>query len=497
MRRISWAATPAWARYLGAGAAAVGLYFLLPVLGAPQVGRVVTYFLISMSGALAVLVGVRINRPAYRTPWYLLAFGQTAYALGDLTFYLDRMVLHVEQYPFLDDGFYLGSYPLMAAGLLLFVRRRTPSWDLASAIDATIVAIGAGLLMWIYLMAPQLTDATQSPLAQAVSVAYPAMDLLLLTVMVRMVLGRGRTAAPHRMLYGWAGLVFVADVVYGYQQLSGSYDVGNYLDLLWLGAVLLLGGAALHPRMRGLEEPVPVPDPHASTGRLMVLAVASLMAPALLYAQYLAGAPLHVPLVATACACSFLLVIGRMKGMVDTQRKAAITDPLTGLRTRRYLLEAMVRHAGPGTGLVLLDLDHFKRVNDSYGHAAGDAVLREVGRRLRHAVRHGDVVARHGGEEFAVLLPRIRVEEVTGIAERIRQDLASVPIAAGEELLVVTASLGVAVGRVDQSIDDFFAEADRALYAAKESGRNRVVGPLPADLSPSRRPAGHARAAPR
>ena len=474
--RTRW---PAWAWYVGAGAAVTGGYHLLGVLHAPPLSRVAVYVLVSASAAVAVLVGVRTNRPGYRTPWLLLALGQTAYAAGDFTFYLDRLVLHVDRFPFVDDALYLTSYPLMAAGLLLFVRRRTPGWDLASAIDATIVAVGAGLVMWIYLMAPQLTDTTSSPLARAVSVAYPAMDLTLLTVLVRMVLGRDRPVLPHRMLCAWVGLVFLADVVYGYQELSGTYDVGNYLDLMWLTAAVLLGGAALHPRMNRLHEPVPVPDPYAGTGRLITLAVASLMAPAVLYVQYLRHAPLHVPLVAAACAGAFLLVVGRMKAMVDTQRQAAITDPLTGLRTRRYLLEAMARHTGTGTGLLLMDLDHFKQVNDSYGHPAGDAVLREVAARLRLAVRRGDVVARYGGEEFAVLLPRTDVEEIAVLAERIRERLASVPLVAGDHWLVVTASVGATVRRPGQSIDDLVADADRALYAAKESGRNRVVGPLP------------------
>jgi diguanylate cyclase (GGDEF)-like protein len=476
-RRLTRA--PAWVWYVGFGAAAVGLYYLLPVLQAPPLCRVAVYVLVSASAAVAIRVGIHTNRPAYRTPWLLLALGQTAYALGDFTFYLDRMVLHVDYYPFVDDAFYLTSYPLMAAGLLLFVRRRTPGWDLASAIDATIVAVGAGLVMWIYLMAPQLTDTTQSPFARAVSVAYPAMDLMLLTVLVRMVLGHDRAAVPHRMLNAWAGLVLCADLVYGYQELSGTYDVGNYLDLMWLSGVLLLGSAALHPQMRRLDEPVPVPDPYVGTGRLITLALASLLAPAVLYVQYLRHSQLHVPLVAAACACSFLLVVGRLKGMVETQRQAAITDPLTGLRTRRYLLEAMARHTGPGTGLLLMDLDHFKQINDSYGHPAGDAVLREVARRLHMAVRNGDVVARYGGEEFAVLLPRAAPDEIATLAERIRERLASVPLAAGDHWLVITASVGATVMHAGQSIDELVADADRALYLAKQSGRNRVVGPLP------------------
>jgi two-component system cell cycle response regulator len=463
--------------YLCAGAALIGGYYLLGVLHATELARVCLYVLISASGAVAVLAGARRNRPGYRRPWYLLAIGQATYALADLAFYLDRGVLHIDYYPFVDDALYLASYPLFAAGLLLFVRRRTPSWDVASIIDATVVALGGGLVMWVYLMAPQLADTTQSPLAKAVSIGYPAMDLLLATIAVRMALGRSRPTRPHRMLYGWVGLLFVADVVYGYQELTGTYDVGNVLDLLWLSAVLLLGAAALHPDMRSFEEPAPVPDPTAGTGRLVTLALTSLAAPALLYVQYARRANLHVPLISVVCACLFLLVLARMKSMVEIQRQAAITDPLTGLRTRRFFREALVEQAGAGTGMLLLDLDHFKRVNDTYGHAAGDVVLREVARRLRVAVRRGDVVARYGGEEFAILLPRTDIQEIGNLGERIRRSLEAEPVVVGKHWLAVTASIGAATMRPGQSLDDLIADADAALYQAKEAGRNRFVGP--------------------
>jgi diguanylate cyclase (GGDEF)-like protein len=477
------AGSPGWLWYLAAGVAMIGGYYLLQALPLPAVVAVAWYAIISASAGAALLLGVRRHRPAYRTPWLLLAAGQLVYALGDAVFYLDRTVLQIEAYPGVDDALYLISYPLMAAGLLLFVRARTPSWDVVSLADAVIVAIGAGLLLWVFLLSPQLTDESLSWAAQLVSVAYPAMDLLLLTVAVRMVLGATARAGPHRLLYGWVGLVFAADVCYGYQELSGAYDVGNFLDAMWLTAALLLGAAALHPGMARLTDRAPVPDPEASAGRLSVLALASLIAPALLYGQYLRGAPLHVPEIAACSGISFLLVVGRMGAMVRVQRRLASTDGLTGLRTRRYFDEALRADlAGPpqqraGIGLLLIDIDHFKRINDSYGHTAGDQALREIARRLRAAVRPGDVVARYGGEEFVVVLRRAdpAAVAVAELGERIRRDIGGAPVPLAGRLLAVTVSVGAATLRPGQSADDLIRVTDEALYAAKESGRDRLV----------------------
>jgi two-component system cell cycle response regulator len=297
------------------------------------------------------------------------------------------------------------------------------------------------------------------------------------TLAIRMALGCTDVTATHRLLYGWAGGLFTADIAFGYLQLTGGYDPGGVLDLLWLTSALALGAAALHPSMRVLDQSAPAPEPIIGFGRLSALAVTCLAAPALLYLEYLQRAPLHVPLIAAASAGLFLLALARMKVLADGQRHAAITDSLTGLRTRRFLQEAMLRQVGPGTGLLLLDVDHFKKINDGYGHGAGDEELVELARRLLATVRRGDVVARYGGEEFAVLLPRTDVAEMAASAERIRQSIAATPMSGAGRLLSVTVSVGGAALRPGQSIDEWIADADRALYAAKDAGRNRVVTP--------------------
>ncbi len=160
-----------------------------------------------------------------------------------------------------------------------------------------------------------------------------------------------------------------------------------------------------------------------------------------------------------------------------------VRDPLTGLYNRAFFLAQFGPLAdrgalkGLGTAVLMLDIDHFKRINDTHGHEVGDAVLREVAGVLRQATRSDDLVARYGGEEFVVALPVAAPDQATERAERVRATLASRRILAGGIPLRVTASLGLAftpAGR-PRSVSALISTADRGLYQAKNSGRDRTV----------------------
>lgn len=179
------------------------------------------------------------------------------------------------------------------------------------------------------------------------------------------------------------------------------------------------------------------------------------------------------PLVATL---GFLLIINER--LQRELHRLAIADPLTGLANRRELERhagALLAEPGMALGVIAIDADHFKRINDTRGHAVGDSVLVALAERLRHAARPGDVVGRLGGEEFVMLLPRVDPAAAADRAERIRTAIAEVPVALGEGGLAVTASIGVAVGEGDEALPALLRRADQAMYAAKAAGRNRVV----------------------
>lgn len=172
----------------------------------------------------------------------------------------------------------------------------------------------------------------------------------------------------------------------------------------------------------------------------------------------------------------------RMATLVEESRTLATIDSLTGLLNRRAFVEWAARETARATryqdslSVILLDIDHFKQVNDRYGHAAGDAVLGAVSRSMAQLIRNCDVVARWGGEEFVLALPSTSLEGAVSTAERIRLELERRPIAdPSGQLLSITASFGVAELEAGETLEQVVDRADRAMYAAKSAGRNRVV----------------------
>lgn len=176
--------------------------------------------------------------------------------------------------------------------------------------------------------------------------------------------------------------------------------------------------------------------------------------------------------------------VGQLKEQLDDARREAMTDALTGIANRK-MFDFMLREAaiesvdsGEVLSLLFLDIDHFKRFNDNFGHAVGDQVLKLLAAVLKETCKGQDTPARYGGEEFAVILPRTRIENAARLAETIRQRIASKPIVnrkTGEQLGRVQVSIGVADFHWGEPVRNLIERADKALYQAKNTGRNRVV----------------------
>ncbi|WP_297697047.1 PleD family two-component system response regulator [Phenylobacterium sp.] len=173
-----------------------------------------------------------------------------------------------------------------------------------------------------------------------------------------------------------------------------------------------------------------------------------------------------------------------LRDNLDQSLELAVTDQLTGLHNRRYMegrLDALSRRAGAGGepfACLVIDIDHFKKVNDSFGHQVGDEVLREFAIRLASNVRAIDLPVRYGGEEFVVVMPDTLLEDARRIAERIRLHVAGSPfrVLGGQELLSVTISIGVAASLSGEDTPQaLLRRADEAMYEAKSAGRNRVI----------------------
>lgn len=173
--------------------------------------------------------------------------------------------------------------------------------------------------------------------------------------------------------------------------------------------------------------------------------------------------------------------IERREQLEKELRRIASMDELTGTHTRRHLLELgeheqrrRARH-GHSMAILMMDLDHFKQINDRYGHAAGDQMLRDFGFLLRSSLRKGDIAGRFGGEEFLAILPETDLETARLIAERLCARVRENQTLWNEHALAVTVSVGVVVLSGAEALERAIGRADRALYAAKDAGRDRVV----------------------
>ncbi|NJM13156.1 MAG: GGDEF domain-containing protein [Synechococcaceae cyanobacterium SM1_2_3] len=178
---------------------------------------------------------------------------------------------------------------------------------------------------------------------------------------------------------------------------------------------------------------------------------------------------------------SIKLALSNIK-LQEALREQAIRDPLTGLFNRRYLDETLPRELhrcqrqGEPLAAAMLDVDHFKRFNDAYGHEAGDAVLRAMGDLLNHSLRGGDIACRYGGEELTVILPGSTLEDARMRLDRMRQAIMHMRVLyQGGDLPVITVSIGVAAGEQEMDAAALLGRADAALYQAKADGRNRVI----------------------
>jgi diguanylate cyclase len=510
--RAIWSKSGLWKAYLVMGAAAIAVYFLS---GAPSF-QLVLYNGIAVVAFGAILLGIRRNRPALKRPWYLLAAGILLWAIGDVIWSCYDLVLHrAAPWPSVADYAYIVGPVLMALGLTVMLRRRGVGRDVESFLDALIIAIGVGTLSWTFLMAPYANAAGVSVWTKMIAVAYPLTDILLLAVVVRMLITPGRHATCHRLLAVAVTCTLVGDAIYSFQQLNGTYYTGNLVDITWLAFYFLIGAAALHPSMASVAEGQEQRSKKPTLRRLAVLAAAASLAPLTLIIQTVRDGAIDVPVMAGASIVMFLLVVVRMGRLVrqvasaaeqlgvqsdelrtslgeqeslETQlRYQASHDPLTDLPNRTLFhdrvgqaLKRMSR-AGLAVGLLFIDVDDFKTINDTLGHEAGDRVLIDLANRLRRLLREADSPARLGGDEFAVLLDMINdAGDAAIVAERILQAMSE-PFVLGGREVDVHVSIGIA-SSADPVITEheLIREADTAMYAAKSRGKNGYVAFEPA-----------------
>ncbi|MEV6632541.1 bifunctional diguanylate cyclase/phosphodiesterase [Actinoplanes sp. NPDC051470] len=420
------------------------------------------------------------QEPRTRRAWRVITVAFAWQLAAHCSWFAQGHVLHTTGYPSTADYCFLLFSPFMFAGLLMLpgqYRRRRDRQKLA--LDALIVGAGGFIALWYLLLGPILNLPGMTAWERAFPALLPIGDLLLvLAVSTALLRGHQRESpAPIRLLAASIALTVTADVSYSWIQLHGGFTGGSWPDLLWLAGCFLLVVAA-DQQYRRPRHPAPrCGDRNA----VFILPYAASVAAYLLLAEQSS----HLPLdpyggMILGSAVLTLLVMARQMHALRDNREMAITDGLTGLANRTLVTERLHQLAGqpirPGryTAVMLIDLDRFKPINDTFGHDAGDAVLIAAAEAMRGVLRDGDLAGRLGGDEFAFLVQGLPSPETAGtVAARLLEAMRT-PVIFGEHVLMVEASIGVVV-RDDPyaSGETLLQQADTALYAAKRAGRAR------------------------
>ncbi|UOY03024.1 putative bifunctional diguanylate cyclase/phosphodiesterase [Blastococcus sp. PRF04-17] len=437
----------------------------------------VLYNAVYVGAALVCLLACRRSR-ADRVAWAALAAAIVLGLAGNLVYTLAVATLPEEPFPSAADFFYLAYYVPLYVALVALIRTRVTRFHASMWLDGVVGALGAGAVSVAVLLGPAL-ELTEGDIAAVItSMAYPIADVVLLALLVAVgaILGvrRDRTLL---LLAAAIAANLLGDIVFLDLATQGIYVEGGPLDLTWLTAMALIAIAAATSRE------APRTGETTRVGwRVLAVPLACNMA-SLVVLGLDAGSRFNpaAAWLAVGCVLAALARVAitfREVRAFNEVREQALTDELTGLPNRRALFAqttAVLEGASAQrpAAFLLLDLDGFKEVNDSLGHHAGDHLLRQVGPRLRPALRTGDVLARLGGDEFAVLLPEAGLDEAEALAERLRQLLLQ-PFTVEGIRLHVGVSIGVASAPVPAAtVEELLRCADVAMYAAK-AGRSGV-----------------------
>ncbi len=462
---------------------------LVPSAGAALLGLYLAHHALSFGGDRidlflanwfqpAIFLGcglVTLNRALTareRVPWMLLGSGLVLYGGGSVYFNLAGG----PAFPSAADALWLSLYPLAFAALAALLRSRLRHLNDGVWLDGVIGGTAIAALVAALVFDPVFEVAVGAGPASLARLGYPLGDLVGVGVVsvVWAITGR-RMDAFWALLGSGFAILAVADSVYVVQAARGTYAPGSLLDLPYAAATILMA-ASSWAAPRSHHPPV-----DASAKRLTLPVVSGLTGLALTTYALVAGLN---PLATALSVLTLLAVVLRLGSTLARLNRRqmdlavlAATDPLTGLANHRAVHERLscelgrARESGEHVSVIALDIDHFKVINDTYGHTEGDAALQAIGGELSRQARGSDLVGRVGGEEFALVLPATSGDEAYAIAERCRAALSRLSV----QGVAISCSAGVASYPADDAEGTRLVElADGALYWAKRSGRDQT-----------------------
>lgn len=474
-----------WLIRLSWGLVAIGVVLaVLAALRPDSLGSPL-YFVASAQMIPMLLIGARLNGLRLRMPMVLIAVVLLS-LIGEV---LDTLENPSSIASLLGAAFYLAGQIVLVSALATVVRVRSGRDPHSVLADAAVVGMGAWLLSWVVIVYPTIRGTDAPALETLLSSLYQPMTIVVLFLMITIVLTDTFRTTAVWMFAASLGALIVGDFTYaavdaGHVEWSDTAGVPFYVIVFFCGAA-----AFCHPTITTLMEPLPVGPPRRQSARL-ALTSASVVIPIAVLAATDANstADRWVRLVGavaliTGLAVRVILAVRQSNAAQATLLRSAHLDPLTGLANRSLILETitMALHeswrSNRKPSVLFIDIDRFKNINDSLGHAAGDEVLVTVAHRLVEALPASVSVARISGDEFVVLAPDTRNQgEAIALAERVLEVFREpLPLRQGD--LFVTASIGVSsvADGHELTAEDLLRHADTAMYQAKDAGRSCVA----------------------
>ena len=467
-----------WWRWTTVIAIAIALVSRIPS------GDVTSTVILETAAGVAILSAVAALRlsPSNTRGWGLIVAGLACWWCGDILW--DVFRIRNAELPSVSfaDVMYLIGYPLMAVGCIRLIRGQRVAGLRDGLLDGIAFTGAASLAAWRFLVEPTLADGG-SALERIVAGAYPLGDVLLLALVSWLALVPGSQRRPSRILAGFLGSVLLVDIAYALATNTDSLSVLRWLDAAY-PMTYTLPAIALMQR----TDPSTARNDHGlHPARVLFLGVSLWLIPVLTVAEF--GVKLDRSVVALfASGATTAAVLARFVFVVNDRDRArqdllhvASHDPLTGLANRRLFMEHLDRacaHAGQMAGLIFIDLDGLKVVNDRYGHDVGDLVLIEVGRRLTAYAPEGFLAARLGGDEFAVVCDDAsRGASAQALADTLLVSLREDPLRLADgTALGITASVGlITFDGGHANAEHFIKHADDAMYEAKRAGGDRLT----------------------
>jgi diguanylate cyclase (GGDEF)-like protein len=487
--RISLHAPDRTGRTVSDQAMWISAAFFATVIAAHAFGVLggLTYPVVIVGGIVCACIGLRKHRPNVRWPWWAMVVSGVLWtvagvareatgATGNLT--TERSLV--------PDLFALPGYALFGLALYGLLRARRVIDESGARLDG--IMLGAGALLFVYelLILPTLSLDDAWVMARIAVAIYPAISMCLVVLAARLAFSSGSRSLAFSLLLGGTACLLLGDVVFALGDAGRIVVNERLLEVPYLLVPAAMGSAVLHPSIRFLARPARQSINTMSRGRLFAVA-AALLTPIVVIALHDMSSARSV----TTVLCLILAVAAIMRLAGAMKEQAALGfrlthqanhDDLTGLPNRVLVvkhIDSMLnasRRTGQPVALMFLDLDQFKLVNDSMGHAVGDQLLVHAAERIGNCVRSDDIVGRISGDEFLVVAGGLDADAAAGLADRVRRVLgAAFQLDAGEVFISVSIGIAVAFGADVDEASTLIREADTAMYRSKDAGRNAVT----------------------